>query len=234
MSETCAFNNQHFSHRVGWLRAAVLGANDGIVSTSSLIIGVASAGAGHTEILLAGSAGLIAGAMSMAAGEYVSVSSQADSEQADLELEKRHLDRDIEYEKEELAQIYVERGLKQSLAEEVAEQLMAHDALAAHAQDELGIVDRTAAKPLQAAFSSATSFVIGAALPLLSLMLFPEGNTQAVVALLSLLSLAGLGIVSARLGGAKIVPSVLRICFWGVAAMLATAALGMLFEAVIL
>ncbi len=234
MLESDAFHNQHFSHRVGWLRAAVLGANDGIVSTASLIIGVAAAGAGRSEILLAGCAGLMAGAMSMAAGEYVSVSSQADSERADLELEKRHLDRDIDYERKELAQIYVARGLEDDLALQVAEQLMRHDALAAHAHDELGIIERTAARPLQAALSSAVAFTIGAILPLITLLVFPEGNTEIFVALLSLLSLAGLGVVSAKIGGARVLPSVLRVSFWGSAAMIATAALGIGFEVLFL
>ncbi|WP_236074921.1 VIT1/CCC1 transporter family protein [Teredinibacter purpureus] len=224
------FKNEHFSHRVGWLRAAVLGANDGIVSTASLIIGVASAGAVHNDIMLAGAAGLVAGAMSMAAGEYVSVSTQADSERADLEIEKRHLARNIEYEREELAAIYRQRGLTAELAQDVALALMEYDALGAHARDELGIHSRTSAKPFQAAFASAFAFIVGALLPLLAALTFTRWNTLLVVGLSSLFCLVMLGGVSARLGGAKILPAIVRIGFWGGAAMVVTAAAGALFE----
>jgi len=222
--------NKHYSHRVGWLRAAVLGANDGIVSTASLIIGVAAANAANSEILLAGSAGLVAGAMSMAAGEYVSVSSQADSEKADLEIEKNHLERDIDYEQRELATIYRKRGLQPELAKEVAIQLMAHDALEAHARDELGIIERTSAQPLLAAFSSATAFTLGALLPLGVALLVAQPDTARAVAIFSLVFLALLGYVSARLGGAKVLPSMLRVSFWGAAAMIITAIVGKLFD----
>ena len=224
------FKNEHFSHRVGWLRAVVLGANDGIVSTASLIIGVAAASAGQTDIMLAGSAGLVAGAMSMAAGEYVSVSSQADSENADLELEKKHLARSPDYEREELATIYRERGLEQGLAEEVARQLMDFDALDAHARDELGIVERTVARPIQAAFSSAAAFTLGAALPLLVALFTENSATVPIVAGFSWLFLMLLGAVSAKVGGAPLLPSILRVSFWGGAAMAVTAIIGKLFE----
>ncbi|WP_246434727.1 VIT1/CCC1 transporter family protein [Teredinibacter haidensis] len=224
------FKNEHFSHRVGWLRAAVLGANDGIVSTASLIIGVASAGAGHADILLAGSAGLVAGAMSMAAGEFVSVSSQADSEQADLEIEKKHLERSFEYEHKELAQIYQQRGLDKALAEQVAAKLMEHDALDAHARDELGIIERTSARPIQAALSSCGAFTLGALMPLLSVMAVPRSMAVVGVAVLSLVFLVALGMVSARIGGARMLPSVVRVAFWGALAMLVTALVGEWFE----
>lgn len=225
------FKNEHYSHRVGWLRAAVLGANDGIVSTASLIIGVASAGATQMDVLLAGAAGLVAGAMSMAAGEYVSVSSQADSEKADLKIEKRHLERNINYERRELASIYQARGLDRALAMEVAVQLMEHDALAAHARDELGIVERTSAQPLQAAFSSAAAFTVGALLPWLVAMVAEPGRIAWWVALLSTGFLAGLGAVSAKVGGAPMGPGVVRVTFWGAAAMAITALAGFAFDA---
>ncbi|MBN1379136.1 MAG: VIT family protein [Gammaproteobacteria bacterium] len=225
-------NEQHKSHRIGWLRAAVLGANDGIVSTASLIIGVAAAHAAHMDILLAGIAGLVAGAMSMAAGEYVSVSSQADTEKADLELEKRHLNDDHEFEKRELADIYEERGLDADLAIKVAEQLMAHDALGAHARDELGIVDGARARPIQAAFSSAGTFTIGAALPLLTALAVPGAWLIPVVAVLSLIFLAGLGGLAARAGGASMTIGALRVTFWGTIAMGLTAVVGRLFGVV--
>lgn len=223
------YKNRHFSHRVGWLRAAVLGANDGIVSTASLLIGVASASAGSSAVLLAGVAGMVAGAMSMAAGEYVSVSSQADCEKADLELERYHLRRDIEFERRELAQIYEQRGLDRSLAREVALQLMRHNALEAHARDELGIHVRNQARPLQAAFSSAAAFVLGAILPILTAMFSPHAHLVIVIAITALAALAGLGVVAALAGGARMFPSVVRVVVWGALAMVASAATGHLF-----
>ena len=222
----------HRSHRIGWLRAAVLGANDGIVSTASLIIGVAAAHTAHADVLLAGVAGLVAGAMSMAAGEYVSVSSQADTENADLVLEKRSLKEDLEFEQQELADIYAERGLDSDLARQVAEQLMAHDSLGAHARDELGIIETVRARPVQAAFSSAGTFTIGAALPLLTAWLVPVTQLIPVVALLSLIFLAILGGLAARAGGAPIATGAVRVTFWGALAMALTAAVGRLFGVV--
>ena len=219
----------HRAHRVGWLRAAVLGANDGIVSTASLIIGVAAASAAHPNILLAGIAGLVAGAMSMAAGEYVSVSSQSDTEKADLELEKESLDRDFEFEKLELAEIYQDRGLTSELALQVAEQLMDHDALGAHARDEIGISEISNARPIQAAFSSAGTFVVGAALPLLVAWLMPGPQLMLAVALASLFFLALLGGLAARAGGAPISVGAFRVTFWGALAMALTAGVGRLF-----
>lgn len=219
----------HRAHRVGWLRAAVLGANDGIVSTASLIIGVAAASAAHSDILLAGIAGLVAGAMSMAAGEYVSVSSQSDTEKADLELEKESLDRDFEFEKLELAEIYQDRGLTSELALQVAEQLMDHDALGAHARDEIGISEISNARPIQAAFSSAGTFVVGAALPLLVAWLMPGPQLMLVVASASLFFLALLGGLAARAGGAPISVGAFRVTFWGALAMALTAGVGRLF-----
>ncbi|MGB5339431.1 MAG: VIT family protein [Gammaproteobacteria bacterium] len=222
----------HRSHRIGWLRAAVLGANDGIVSTASLVIGVAAAHAAHADILLAGVAGLVAGAMSMAAGEYVSVSSQADTENADLELEKKSLRDDLEFERQELATIYEGRGLDQDLARKVAEQLMAHDSLGAHARDELGIIESVKARPIQAAFSSAGTFTIGAALPLLTAWAVPGTRLIPVVAILSLVFLAVLGGLAARTGGASITTGAVRVTFWGALAMGLTAAIGRLFGVV--
>lgn len=222
-------NQAHRSHRVGWLRAAVLGANDGIVSTASLLIGVAAAHAARDDILLAGVAGLVAGAMSMAAGEYVSVSSQADTEKADLELEQKHLDDNIEYEQEELAEIYRGRGLDADLASKVAEQLMAHDALGAHARDELGIFERVSARPIQAALASAATFSVGAALPLAAAFVAPDGQVVTMVAGLSLAALAALGGLAARAGGARISIGVARVTFWGALAMVLTAGAGRLF-----
>lgn len=222
----------HRAHRVGWLRAAVLGANDGIVSTASLIIGVAAAGTIREDILLAGVAGLVAGAMSMAAGEYVSVSSQTDTENADLELEKKSLEEDIEFEKYELAKIYEDRGLTPDLAKQVSEQLMAHDALGAHARDEIGISEIVRAQPIQAAFSSAGTFTVGAALPLLTAWLAPLAQLIAVVAVLSLVFLAILGGVAARAGGASIIKGAARVTFWGALAMGLTAGVGKLFGVV--
>jgi len=225
-------HEQHRSHRVGWLRAAVLGANDGIVSTASLIIGVAAASSSREGILLAGIAGLVAGAMSMAAGEYVSVSSQSDTENADLALEKKSLEQDLEFEKDELAKIYEGRGLDAVLAKQVAEKLMAHDALGAHARDEIGISETVSAQPIQAAFSSAGTFTVGAALPLIVAWVVPETQIIAVVALSSLVFLAFLGGLAARAGGAAILVGAFRVTFWGALAMALTAGVGRLFGVV--
>ncbi|MDY6890790.1 MAG: VIT family protein [Pseudomonadota bacterium] len=219
----------HRSHRVGWLRAAVLGANDGIVSTASLIIGVAAASTTHESIILAGVAGLVAGAMSMAAGEYISVSSQADTERADLLLEQRSLDENLEFETEELADIYRSRGVEAALARRVAEQLMAHDALEAHARDEIGISANGGARPVQAALSSAATFTIGAALPLLVAWLAPIESLILLVALCSLLFLALLGAIAARVGGASMLLGAARVVFWGGLAMAITAGVGRVF-----
>lgn len=223
----------HLVERIGWLRAAVLGANDGILSTASLIVGVAAAAASTSEVLIAGIAGLVAGAMSMAAGEYVSVSSQSDTEQADLARERAELASQPEAELEELTQIYVGRGLDNQLARQVAEQLMARDALGAHARDELGISEISIARPVQAALASAASFAAGAALPLLAAMLLPHSQLVAGVSVASLLFLALLGAMGARAGGAKIARPVLRITFWGALAMAVTAAIGAIFGTVI-
>ena len=222
----------HRTHRVGWLRAAVLGANDGIVSTASLIIGVAAANTTHENILLAGIAGLVAGAMSMAAGEYVSVSSQFDTESADLELERQSLEEDFEGEMVELADIYKDRGLDPALATQVAEQLMAHDALGAHARDEIGISHNVTARPVQAAFYSAVTFIVGAALPLIVAWLIPGPQLIAAVAISSLVFLAFLGSLAARVGGARVVVGAIRVTFWGALAMALTAAVGRLFGVV--
>lgn len=222
-------NERHRTERIGWLRAAVLGANDGIVSTASLLVGVAAADAGHESIMVAGVAGLVAGAMSMAAGEYVSVSSQADTENADLDRERGELAADGEFEISELTAIYVERGLDESLARQVAKQLMAHDALGAHAQDELGISATTSARPVQAALASAATFSVGAALPLVTAFLCPEALITVVVSITSLGFLALLGGVSARAGGAPVGKAVVRVTFWGALAMAATAGIGALF-----
>lgn len=211
---------------MGWLRAAVLGANDGIISTASLIMGVASAAASERETLLAGIAGLVAGAMSMAAGEYVSVSSQADTERADLSREKRELASAPEHETEELAQIYVGRGVETSLARQVAEQLMAKDALGAHARDELGISKITSARPVQAAAASAVSFSIGAAPPLLFVLISPPGSLLIVISLGSLTVLALLGAMGAKAGGASLLRPTLRVAFWGALAMAITTGIG--------
>jgi vacuolar iron transporter family protein len=224
-----SYHEPHRSHRVGWLRAAVLGANDGIVSTASLIIGVASASTTQENILLAGIAGLVAGAMSMAAGEYVSVSSQADTEKADLEIERISLENDFEFERHELARIYQERGLDRNLSIQVADQLMAHDALGAHARDEIGISHTTDTQPVLAAFSSAGTFIIGAALPLLVTWFITGENQILFVALSSLLFLASLGAIAARAGGASIIVGAFRVTFWGALAMVITAGVGRLF-----
>ncbi|MBK7392957.1 MAG: VIT family protein [Chloracidobacterium sp.] len=223
----------HRTDRVGWLRAAVLGANDGIVSTASLIIGVAAAKAEHSEILVAGVAGLVAGAMSMAAGEYVSVHSQADTEKADLERERKELALSPEHELEELRGIYVDRGLDEELALEVAKQLTAHDALGAHARDELGISSVMSARPVQAAVFSAVSFAVGASLPLLVTALLAGSMMIPVVAISSLAFLALLGGVAARAGGASVLTGSLRVLFWGAMAMGATALVGKLFGTVV-
>jgi len=225
-------HEEHRSHRVGWLRAAVLGANDGIVSTASLIIGVAAASTTQANILLAGVAGLVAGAMSMAAGEYVSVSSQSDTENADLALEKTSLENDIEFEKDELAKIYQNRGLEPVLAKQVAEQLMAHDALGAHARDEIGISESASARPVQAAFYSAGTFTVGAALPLIVAWATPGNYLISAVAALSLVFLALLGGVAARAGGAPITVGAIRVTFWGALAMGLTAVIGRIFGVV--
>jgi len=221
----------HRTHRIGWLRAAVLGANDGIVSTASLIVGVAAAESSRSSVLVAGLAGLVAGAMSMAAGEYVSVSSQADTEHADLDRERGELAADGENEHAELAAIYVARGLETDLANQVARQLMAKDALGAHARDELGISDTLSARPVQAAFASAGTFAVGAALPLLLVLLVPRSALVWTVSGSSLLFLALLGSLAARAGGSPVGPSVARVTFWGALAMALTAGVGALFGA---
>ena len=218
----------HYSERIGWLRASVLGANDGIVSTASLVVGIAAANTGRSEILIAAIAGLVAGAMSMAAGEYVSVSSQADTEKADLERETQELATDVESERKELANIYRERGLDKELATRVAEQLMAHDALGAHARDELGLSEMTMAKPIQAALASAGSFAMGAALPVLLVVFTPVGAMIPVVAASSLVFLAILGAIAARAGGASMLTGAVRVTFWSALAMAATALIGKL------
>jgi VIT1/CCC1 family predicted Fe2+/Mn2+ transporter len=218
----------HRTQRTGWLRAAVLGANDGILSTSSLVLGVAAAHASHSNVVLAGVAGLVAGAMSMATGEYVSVHSQADMERADLERERQELKADNKGEHEELARIYVGRGLDPQLAKEVANQLMAHDALGAHARDELGISKTLRARPIQAALASAASFAVGAILPLFVAMIVPHGGTLYLVAGTSLLFLALLGGLAAHAGGANIWTGAGRVTFWGALAMAITAGVGTL------
>ncbi|PKP80585.1 MAG: hypothetical protein CVT79_15005 [Alphaproteobacteria bacterium HGW-Alphaproteobacteria-18] len=223
----------HFSHRTGWLRAAVLGANDGIVSTASLVIGVASADASPSAILVAGMAGLVAGAMSMAAGEFVSVSSQSDTEKADLEIERKALQKFPEEELEELTQIYIERGVEPATAQAVATQLTRHDALSAHARDEIGITEIATARPIQAAWSSAASFSTGAALPLAAAALAPEALVTPVVAVVSLISLAILGWLSASAGGAGKTRAVVRVVFWGAAAMVVTGLIGAAFGTVV-
>jgi len=207
----------------------VLGANDGVVSTASLIIGVAAADTTRSDILLAGLAGLVAGAMSMAAGEYVSVSSQSDTENADLEIERKSLETDFDYEKHELTKIYEERGLAPDLASQVAGQLMKQDALGAHARDEIGIIDSAKARPIQAAMSSAATFTVGAALPLLTAWLVPLPRVIVIVALLSLVFLAALGAVAAQAGGAPVMRASIRVTFWGALAMALTAGVGRLF-----
>jgi len=223
---------QHRIGRIGWLRAAVLGANDGILSTASLMLGVATAHATHNNVLVAGVAGLVAGAMSMAAGEYVSVHSQADTEHAELELERKELKRDRGGEHKELAAIYVARGLEPALAKQVAKQLMAHDALGAHARDELGISETLSARPLQAALASAASFAVGAAMPLLVTVMAPESALIPLVSGTSLVFLALLGGLAARAGGAGVTVGAIRVTFWGALAMGMTAGVGALFGTV--
>ena len=223
---------RHRTARIGWLRAAVLGANDGIVSTASLVVGVAAASASHGSVLLTGVAGLVAGAMSMAAGEYVSVHSQADTEHADLSRESAELEADPAAERRELTAIYVTRGLEPDLAKQVAEQLMAHDALGAHARDELGISETLSARPVQAALASAASFAIGAVLPLAVTALAPDKGLIAWVSGTSLVFLASLGAVAARVGGAGVWVGAWRVTFWGALAMAITAGVGALFGAV--
>lgn len=220
---------RHFTERIGWLRAAVLGANDGIVSTASLVVGVAAARTGIHEVLVAGVAGLVAGAMSMAAGEYVSVSSQADTERADLARERAELATDEVAELHELAMIYVGRGLEPVLAGQVAGQLMAHDALGAHARDELGLTEMASARPVQAALASAGTFSVGAVLPLLAAVAAPAGMLIPVVAGTSLLALAGIGTLAASAGGASMLIGSARVTFWGALAMVLTAGVGALF-----
>lgn len=223
----------HFVHRIGWLRAAVLGANDGIVSTASLVIGVASASSSDAAILTAGLAGLVAGAMSMAAGEYVSVSSQADTEKADIETEKRALRNHPEAELRELTEIYIARGVDRTTAASVARQLTSKDALGAHVRDELGITEVGNARPVQAALSSALSFAAGAALPLIAAVLSPLEMLTPIVALVSLLTLGVLGALSAEAGGARKARAVTRIVFWGAAAMLVTGIIGAAFGTIV-
>ncbi len=221
----------HRTERIGWLRAAVLGANDGIVSTASLVVGVASAGGSMREVMVAGTAGLVAGAMSMAAGEYVSVSSQADTERADLERERQELATDDVHERVELAGIYQKRGLDPELAKQVADQLMAHDALGAHARDELGISEMATARPVQAAFASALTFAVGAALPLLPVVLGPDRVSVVAVSAVSMACLGGLGALAGIAGGAKPWVGTVRVMGWGALAMGVTAAAGLLFGA---
>jgi VIT1/CCC1 family predicted Fe2+/Mn2+ transporter len=220
---------QHRSTRIGWLRAAVLGANDGIVSTASLVVGVAAAEANPQQVLVAGVAGLVAGALSMAAGEYVSVSSQADTEQADIRREKGELATQPRAEEDELTGIYVRRGLEPELARTVARQLMAKDALGAHARDELGLTEELAARPLQAALASAATFAVGAAVPILTVLFAPASRLSFLVSIVSLMCLAALGAIAARAGGAPASKGSARVAFWGALAMALTAAVGRLF-----
>jgi VIT1/CCC1 family predicted Fe2+/Mn2+ transporter len=224
---------RHYAERIGWLRAAVLGADDGIVSTASLVVGVAAAGTARGNVLIAGVAGLVAGAMSMAAGEYVSVSSQADTEKADLERERNELTNDEQAELQELAGIYEKRGLEPSLALKVATQLMAHDALSAHARDELGLSEIHTARPIQAGLASAATFAIGASLPLLITLISPASSIVPLVAGGSLVFLALMGAVAARVGGANMLIGAGRVAFWGALAMALTAAIGALFGTVV-
>ncbi len=223
----------HKIHRSGWLRAAVLGANDGIVSTASLIVGVAAAGSSRENIILAGTAGLVAGAMAMAAGEYVSVKSQEDTERADLQMESEALENNREEEEQELAAIYRERGLDDNLAEEVARQLMQHDALGAHARDEIGITTELSAQPIQAAFYSAASFSMGAAVPVVTTIIAPISLLLWLVPILAIGLLGALGGVAAATGGAPVFRGAVRVCFWGSVAMVITAAVGKFFGAAV-
>jgi len=233
MSRLGLHAENHFIGRIGWLRAAVLGANDGIISTASLIVGVASAAATQADVLIAGVAGLVAGAMSMAAGEYVSVSSQSDTEQADLARERKELSQNPAFELDELADIYVRRGVSQAIARQVAQQLMAKDALTAHARDELGISEITTARPIQAALASAATFSVGAAMPLLMVVVSPAGALVPIVFAASLGFLALLGAIGAKTGGANILRATARVTFWGALAMALTAGIGKLFGAVV-
>jgi VIT1/CCC1 family predicted Fe2+/Mn2+ transporter len=233
MSRLRVHRENHLVDRIGWLRAAVLGANDGIVSTASLIVGVAAAAATQHDVLVASVAGLVAGAMSMAAGEYVSVSSQSDTERAELARERKELSESPGFELDELADIYVERGVDQALARQVAQQLMAKDALSAHARDELGISEITAARPVQAALTSAASFSVGAAMPLLMVIVSPAGALVAIVSAASLAFLAFLGAIGARAGGANVLHGTARVTFWGALAMALTAGIGRLFGTVV-
>ena len=233
MSRLRVHPEKHLVQRIGWLRAAVLGANDGIVSTASLIVGVAAASATRNDVLLAGVAGLVAGAMSMAAGEYVSVSSQSDTEQADLARERKELMENIGFEHEELADIYAKRGVDRALALQVARQLMAKDALAAHARDELGISEISIARPVQAALTSAGAFAVGAAMPLLMVGVSPAGALVSTVAAASLGFLALLGAIGARAGGADVLRATARVTFWGALAMALTAGIGAVFGTVV-
>jgi VIT1/CCC1 family predicted Fe2+/Mn2+ transporter len=229
MSRLHFHTENHLVHRIGWLRAAILGANDGIVSTASLIVGVASAAGGSKEILIAGVAGIVAGAMSMAAGEYVSVSSQSDTEKSDLAREVKELKETPAEELDELTNIYIARGLDKDLAHQVAVQMTARDALKAHARDELGITEISAARPVQAAFTSALTFAVGAMMPLLAAMFAPRDNLIMVVSIASLLFLGLLGAIGAKAGGANIVKATMRVMFWGAMAMAITAGIGYVF-----
>jgi len=233
MSRLHVHPESHLVARIGWLRAAVLGANDGIVSTASLIVGVAAASAASSNILIAGVAGLVAGAMSMAAGEYVSVSSQSDTERADLARERGEHANQPDFEREELAEIYVKRGLDPTLARQVAHQLMAKDALGAHAQEELGISEITTARPIQAALTSAATFAVGAAMPLLMVLVSPPSILVPVVSIASLAFLALLGAIGARAGGAGVIKATFRVTFWGAMAMALTAGIGALVGATV-
>lgn len=222
---------RHRTDRIGWLRAAVLGANDGIVSTASLVVGVAAANSRESDVLIAGVAGLVAGAMSMAAGEYVSVSSQSDTEKADLDRERNELATNTEFELDELTAVYVGRGVESNLARQVASQMMAHDAIGIHARDELGISDLSTARPIQAAFASAGTFAVGAALPFVSTLLAPTALLIPIVIVTSILFLALLGGFGAYAGGAPVIKAAVRVTFWGVLAMALTAGAGALFGA---
>jgi VIT1/CCC1 family predicted Fe2+/Mn2+ transporter len=233
MSRLRLHPERHLVDRIGWLRAAVLGANDGIVSTASLIVGVAAADATQNAVLIAGVAGLVAGAMSMAAGEYVSVSSQSDTERADLARERKELSENVAFEQDELAEIYVKRGLEPTLARQVAQQLMAKDALAAHARDELGISEITTARPVQAALTSAATFSVGATMPLLTVVVAPAGASVPIVSAASLGFLALLGAIGAKAGGANVLRATARVTFWGALAMALTAGIGKIFGTVI-
>lgn len=233
MSRLHLHPENHRVDRIGWLRAAVLGANDGIISTASLIVGVAAASTKPSEVLIAAVAGLVAGAMAMAAGEYVSVSSQADTEIADLDRERKELSEDVPFEREELAQIYVKRGVEVDLARQVADQLMAKDALGAHARDELGISEITTARPVQAALTSALTFAVGAAMPLLMVLIAPTDKLVPIVTVASLAFLALLGAIGAQAGGADPIKGMARVTFWGAIAMAATAGIGKMFGAVV-